>query len=251
MKRPVSKELVAASSRPMFDLDARIRDWRQRQERETSLSPRELDELEDHLRVRAMLESELNAELPPERAFAAAHAAIGEGGAVSSEFAKAGSSRWKKLLVVGWVLFGTSFLLPAFFVPDAGLGLSRPFGLRPYYGYEVFLELLVADGELGNVLAALSPLVAMVVTLIPLRGRPAGRQRWLRYALSVIGVGAVALGFLVPPVAVSMAGEPGFAQHLGIGFWAWSLSFVCAAAALWLRDHDGASVRAKQSVSAE
>ncbi len=40
-------------------------------------------------------------------------------------------------------------------------------------------------------------------------------------------------------------------QHLGIGFWAWSLSFVCAAAALWLRDHDGASVRAKQSVSHE
>ena len=235
----------------MFDLDAEVLRWRERQERTSSLSAAELDELEDHLRARVNLEMELMVVPNRRRAFALARDGLGESTALSSEFAKAGSSRWKKLLVVGWALFGASFLLPAFFVPDAGLGLSRPFGLRPYYGYEVFLELLVADGELGNVLAALSPLVAMVVTLIPLRGRPAGRQRWLRYTLSVIGVGAVALGFLVPPVAVSMAGEPGFAQHLGIGFWAWSLSFVCAAAALWLRDHDGASVRAKQSVSAE
>ena len=253
MKRPVPKELVAGSSRPTFDLDARIRDWRHRQERETSLSPRELDELEDHLRTRVDLEMELNAELPSERAFAAAHAAIGEGGAVSREFAKAGSSRWKKLLVVGWALFGASFLLPALFVPDARLDLSRPFGLRPYYGYEVFQELLVADGELfviPVVLAVLSPCLAMLVISIPAL-RNNGRRAWtvMRYALSVAGLGTLALGFV--PAHFVEHGELVFAQHLGIGFCAWSLSFVCAAAALWLRDHDGASVRAKQSVSPE
>ncbi len=251
MKRPVSKKLVAASARPPFDLDARIRDWRQRRERETSLSSRELDELEDHLRARAALESELNAQLPPARAFAAARAAIGVEAAVSREFGKAGSSRWKRLLVVGWALFGASFLLPAFFVPGAGLGFSRPFGLRPYYGYEVFRELLAAGGELGNVLAALTPMLAMLMTLIPVRGRRGGRRRWPRYAISVVAAGGVALALVAPPVMVSVAGEPGFAQHLGIGFWAWSLSFVCAAAALWLRDHEGAPARAKQYVSPE
>ena len=44
----------------MFDVDGEIRRWRERQERETSLSPRELDELEDHLRARVDLEMELN-----------------------------------------------------------------------------------------------------------------------------------------------------------------------------------------------
>lgn len=253
MKRPVSKELLAASSRPPSDLDARIRDWRERQERDSSLSPRELDELEDHLRTRVDLEMELNAELPSERAFAAARAAIGEGGAVSREFAKAGKRRWRRLLVAGWALFGASFLLPALYVPDAGLGLSRPFGLRPYYGYEVFQELLVADGELFVrlvVLAALSPCLAMLVISIPAL-RNNGRWAWtvMRYALSVAGLGTLALGFV--PVHFEEHGELVFAQHLGIGYWAWSLSFVCAAAALWVRDHDGASVRAKQSVSPE
>ncbi len=231
----------------MSDLDARIRDWRGRQERETSLSPRELDELEDHLRARTKLELELNAALTSQRAVELAREVLGGEHAMSRQFAKAGKPRWRKLLVAGWALFGASFLLPVFYVPEAGLSLARPFGIEPYYGYEVFWELLVADGELGNVLAALSPFVAMILTLIPLRGRPGGRRRWLRYALSVVGTGGLALGFMVPPVAVSQAGAAAFVQHLGIGFWAWSLSFVCAAAALWIRDHRGASARAKQS----
>jgi hypothetical protein len=225
----------------MFDLDGEIRRWRERQERDTSLSPRELDELEDHLRAWTRLELEVNAALTPPRAFALARQALGGADAVSREFAKAGKPRWRKLLLAGWALFGASFLLPAFYVPEAGLGLARPLGIEPYYGYEVFWKLLVADGELGNVLAALTPFVAMLLTLIPLRGKPGTRRRWLRYALSVVGAGGVALGFMVPPVAVSQAGAAAFMQHLGIGFWAWSLSFVCAAAALWIRDHDGAS----------
>lgn len=233
----------------MFDLEEAFRKWRRGLERRSSLSSRELDELEDHLRARTRLESELNAALTPERAFAVAREALGEGNAVSSEFAKVGNPRWRRLLVAGWALFGVSFLLPAFHVPEVGFGLARPFGFQPYYGFEVFRELLLADGEFGGVLAALSPLAAMLLTLIPLRGRPEGRQRWLRYALSIVGAGGVALGFMVPQVAVLVHGEPAFAQGLGIGFWAWSLSFVCAAAALWLRDHEGASARAKRSQS--
>lgn len=224
----------------MFDLDREVVQWRELQERTSSLTPRELDELEDHLRARTKLELELNVALTPERAFSVARRALGEAATVSREFAKAGKPRWRRLLVAGWALFGVSLLLPAFYVPEAGLSLSRPFGIQPYYGFEVFWKLLVGDGELGNVLAALTPFVAMGLTLIPLRGKAGGR-RWLRYSLSVIGAGGVALGFMVPPIAVSQAGEPAFAQQLGIGFWAWSLSFVCAAAALWIRDRRGAS----------
>ena len=78
----------------MFDVDGEIRRWRKRQERQTSLSPRELDELEDHLRARTRLELELNAALAPERAFAIARQALGEADEVSREFAKAGKPRW-------------------------------------------------------------------------------------------------------------------------------------------------------------
>ena len=54
----------------MFDLDTEVRRWRERQERKSSLSPRELDELEDHLRARVDLELEINATLAPRRAVA-------------------------------------------------------------------------------------------------------------------------------------------------------------------------------------
>ena len=43
-----------------FDLDAQVAEWRRWQERTSSLSPRELDELEDHLRAHVDLEVELN-----------------------------------------------------------------------------------------------------------------------------------------------------------------------------------------------
>ena len=71
---------------------AEARRWRKRQERQTSLSPRELDELEDHLRARVDLEMELNAVLAPERAFAIARRELGTPAALEKEFAKAGEA---------------------------------------------------------------------------------------------------------------------------------------------------------------
>ena len=153
------------------------------------------------------------------------------------------------MLVAGWVLFGASFLLPAFFVPGAGLGLSRPFGIQPYYGYEVFRELLLAGGELANVVSAVIPNLALVLTLPALLGTPGGQRRWLRWAVTMVGLGTLAMAVLMPPVAVSVNGELAFAQHLGIGFWAWSLSFVCAASALWLRDRGRAMAKMEASTA--
>ena len=239
----------------MFDLEREVGRWRERQERTSSLAAAELDELEDHLRARVNLEMELMVVPNRRRALALARNGLGESAALSREFARAGTPRWRKLLIAGWAMFGVSFLLPVFHVPEAGLSLSRPLGIQPYYGFEVFGESLGGDGKLFvklGVLAALTPCLAMLVTSIPAL-RNVERWAWtvMRYALSVAGLGTLWLGFVAPPVHVAVNGEPGFAQHLGIGYWAWSLSFVCAAAALWLRDHDGASVRAKQSVSPE
>ena len=184
----------------MFDLEKELRRWREREERGSSLSARDLDELEDHLRAWIDLELQLNPKLAPARAFKVARDELGEPAAVSREFAKAGKPRWRRLLVAGWALFGVSFLLPAFFVPGTGLGLSRPFGIQPYY-------------------------------------------------LTVFGLGTLAMAVLMPPVAVSVNGELAFAQHLGIGFWAWSLSFVCAASALWLRDRGRAMAKVEESTA--
>lgn len=96
----------------MFKLEEAVVQWRERQERNSSLSPRELDELQDHLRARIDLELELSAVLAPERAFAIARHELGEATALSKEFAKAGRRRWGRWLVVGWSMYAVSWFLP-------------------------------------------------------------------------------------------------------------------------------------------
>ena len=49
----------------MFDLDAEVRRWRNHAEGKSSLSPREVDELEDHLRARFDLELEVERRSDP------------------------------------------------------------------------------------------------------------------------------------------------------------------------------------------
>ena len=100
----------------MFDLEVEVRRWRERRERQSSLSPRELDELEDHLRARVDLEMEINRVLAPERAFAIARRELGNPAALEKEFAKAGKPRWRRWLLAGWAVFAASFVLPV--VPD-------------------------------------------------------------------------------------------------------------------------------------
>lgn len=234
----------------MFDLEKAVRKWRRGLEHGSSLSARELDELEDHLRARAELESHLNPGLRPATAFATARAELGEPAAVSREFAKAGKPRWRRLLVAGWALFGVSFLLPTFFMSGPGLELfSRPFATEPYFGYEVFWRLLSEGGEFANVLAALMPNLLLVFTLPALLGRSGRHRRGLRWALTTVGLVTLALAFQAPRIEMRGNGwEPVFAD-LGIGFWVWSLSFVCAASALWLRDRGRVAAKAAESTA--
>ena len=95
-----------------FDLDAAARDWRSTLQHRGTLSPRELDELEDHLRARIELERQLDPALAADRALAMATDDLGDTAALAKEFDKAGMRRWRRLLVAGWALFAASFFLP-------------------------------------------------------------------------------------------------------------------------------------------
>ena len=76
-------------------IEARVERWRTQLARTSSLSPRELDELEDHLRARVTTELELDAALTPARAFSVAREALGKEDDVSREFANAGRPKWR------------------------------------------------------------------------------------------------------------------------------------------------------------
>ena len=219
----------------MFDLDTEVRRWRARQERESSLSPRELEELEDHLRARADLELGLNSTLAPRRAFAIARRELGKPTALEKEFAKAGKPRWRRWLVAGWAMFAVSFVLPV--VPDflapgwvpgwgaailpIGIIFAPPFGDPP--------------GSLGEVVSALpGPLssltnLLMLATLLELGAARRRRTRWL--AALVSGGTLLNLEWVLwwaEPVVWPPLG-------MGIGYWAWTASFFCVAGALWMR----------------
>ena len=98
------------------------RRWNER----SSLSPRELDELEDHLRALVDLEMELDATLARPEAFAVAREALGEPRALSTEFARAGRPRWKRLLAGASALYAASLLLPILMTLPMLLGSRRP-----------------------------------------------------------------------------------------------------------------------------
>ncbi len=223
----------------MFDPDGEIRRWRERQERETSLSPRELDELEDHLRARVQLERELDPVLPPAQAFTIALRNLGEPVALSKEFAKAGRPRWRRWLLTGWAMYGASWFLPVIDAPFFGT----------VRGYET---LEWAGGVTGALLFCCSNLAMAATALVLWRARLSA-NRWVWRSVGAVGVSALVwmgggliygsiqrgdMSLMVPPV-------------LTVGFWTWAASYICVAAALRLRARDGASaaVRAVEAIA--
>lgn len=208
----------------MFELDSAVLQWRQRQERESPLSPRELDELEDHLRARFDLELELNATVAPDQAFAIARRNLGEPVPLSKEFAKAGKPKWRRWLATGWAMYFAAWFLPVADVPFFGT----------IYAYELPAE-LVGDVP-AKVLFFLSNL-AMVMTVPLLWSGRISRSPWLRRLVSAVGVSAfvwVVGGMIYGSIESGGVGwlwPPIFAA----GFWSWSASFLFVAHALRLR----------------
>ena len=210
----------------MFDLEKAVVGWRERQERESSLSARELDELEDHLRARFDLELDLDPALAPATAFAIARRELGEAATLSKEFAKAGKSRWKRLMATGWMLFAGSFFLP---VIDMGW-------LGTFSGWELVWDALsgaLAFKDLDLVLMV--PNALMLLTVMALRKPRSALSRWL--ARLMAGVSTVGLGFGLYALVRGVV--------LGPGLYVWAAAFMCAAVALRKRDRDGESARVK------
>lgn len=220
--------------RPNFNLDAQVGEWRRWQERTSSLSPRELDELEDHLREHVELETALSPGLGPARAFRVARDEIGTGATLAKEFAKVGKVRWRRMFMQGWVLYAASFLLP-----------SSEFEFS--HGYQFLLDFTLSDLTYPQVLAfALLPNLVMLMTApVFMRCRPPS-PRCLKWLLGIAGVGAV--GTAVVHSARFMVGPPNLGlwdplAAFGIGFWAWTASLIFVAAALRLRAREWASAK--------
>ena len=209
----------------MFDLDREVQRWREHQVRRSSLSPRELDELEDHLRARVDLELELDAGLTPARAFALAREELGTGAALSKEFARAGALRWHRILVFGWAMFALSFLLPTLRFEFSYESVQ----VWSLTGYEAFWA-AVTEGGFRHALCN----VAMLLTLPALwHGRVRG-GRWLAGGIGLMGLYILETGFSLP------RGSGSFSASLQLGYFVWATSFVCAAVGLWLRARDWA-----------
>ncbi|MCY4574452.1 MAG: hypothetical protein OXF01_16845 [Gemmatimonadetes bacterium] len=212
----------------MFDLDTEVRRWRERQERKSSLSPRELEELEDHLRARVDLELEINATLAPRRAFAIARRELGQPTALEKEFVKAGKPRWRRWLVAGWAMFAASFVLPVIpeFMAPGWVWGWQVFVIVPAMAVSFPLE--ASWGLLSWITNAL-----IVVTWLKVRGTRTRRARWLAPAMTA----ATALN-LWWAAGHMVDGYWSGLRDYHIGYWAWAASFGCIAAALWMRDRE-------------
>ena len=214
----------------MFDLDSEVRRWRKHAEGKSSLSPREVDELEDHLRARVNLELELNSALTRAQAFAAASEDVGDPAALSREFVKAGQPRWRRLLTVGLAMFAVSWFLPTLVeyipIPPAPDGTVLRQGARAMPGWDAFLYALFGwAGPVGTVSALTN--VLMLVTGLWVYRKPASKARWAAPLMVV----AAAVNALYWPSWVMSEGD----MALRLGFVAWAGSFILAGTALWLR----------------
>ena len=213
----------------MFDLETAVQSWRERLARRSPLSPREVDELEDHLRARVDLELELDASLVPAQAFAVANEGLGEPAELSKEFAKAGSRRWRRLLVAGWAMFVVSFFLPV--VSDIGFPVGGTL-----WGWGAFYLALTEASNPIELLSALSNALVLM-TFLKLGGTRPPKTRWLARLIT----GAAALNFCYWPMWATIGGDS--PTVLGIGYWTWAASFICVAAALWQRAREWASAK--------
>ncbi len=221
----------------MIELENEIRRWREKVERESSLSPPEIDELEDHLRARADLEMELDPTLAPARALAIARDELGQATELSREFAKAGKPRWRRWLSVGLAVFGVSFFLPVLEMASLSPG---PSGWIP--GWEALLIVLKGWESPFELVSALTNALVLV-TLLTLGLSRAPRARWLT------GLVAVAAGLNTYWVLLCVLDGINPLVELGIGYWTWLGSFGCLAATLWLRDREWASAKTERVVA--
>ena len=230
----------------MFQLDDEVRRWRKSLEVRRWFSHRELDELEDHVRVHAAEQLESGPTPASSLAFdSAVRDEIGEPAALRREFARSEMSVWRHLLLTGWGLYVLSLLLPGFGIVAFA---TSPLDLGMSASASELLRLALTKGWI----LALLPNLAMAMTL-PALGRARRRriERWLGCALAALGGSALGFGVLnlLRPLAVTVDGDHFMYGHLGPAYWVWSASFALVAAALWLRDCEWVPARAKEPLA--
>lgn len=160
-------------------IDGLIREWRQRGERETSLSPPELAELADQLASRAE-ELEEESELPEQQAFSIATREMGDLADVEREYNKVRKPSYWGWLVSGWGLYVCSW----------ALGYNKPYEYLLDFSQSLwYLE----RTEIVDLLLVLSNL-AMLSTVIAANWSdcPSAVRRWLGRAVGAAGLGALA-----------------------------------------------------------
>lgn len=204
----------------MFDLDRAVVSWRRAFVRAGALSSDDLDEPEDHLRAAYELELELSPGMAPARAFSHACESLGRAETLSAEFTKVAGGWWARLLRIGHVAYGVSFLLPV-----ARYGITLPALDLHQGGLPGIQALLVALGS-GEAVAVASALTNVAMLVSFWRIRDAGRRRVSLLAV-LLGAGAVLnLSWLVLSRPVS---------DLFAGYYAWLASFAVTSVALALR----------------
>ena len=221
----------------MFDLDNAVLEWRERQQRESSLSPRELDELEDHLRAHVDLELELSAVLAPAQAFAIARRELGASAALSEEFAKAGKPRWRRWLVSGWAMYVAAAFLPVIVVFGSAI-----------YGHEMLRDIML---DIRDEWPLTLVNLAMIMTVPALWGARLACNRWLRRLLGTVGVCSTAAVAYATVHVLATGGLTDLAGHgFFAGWWAWGASYICVANALRLRAKQWAPAKLKRMMTA-
>lgn len=229
----------------MFRLDEEIRGWREDLKDSGWFSPRELDELEDHLRAHAARELQLDPGGDSVRTLeTAARVELGEPKALFREFEKSEAPSWRPLLLAGWGLYALSFVLPGF--GAVGFGPSHPgFGMSGP-GYE-FLRLALENGWILPLLLNLP----MALTFPALGRARRSLDGWLRRVIGATGASALGLGVfnLLRPLPLPVDGDRFLYGHLGTAYWVWSASFALVAVSLWLRDREWAPRQPRESVA--
>ena len=221
------------------DMDRVVSAWRTQVSRTSSLSVRELDELEDHLRARAILEMEFDVALTPQRAVGLAAEELGEARTLAHEFAHAGKPRWRRLMVAGWGLWAVAWALP---VSDFG---SRTLTLAEIVRGD--LASLASRGSLTSLLGLLALALMNVPMLLTLCRFPNALPRIRRLRMATWLVTANALGVLVIGggfvVRWLRAGATLSDVPLGSGWWLYTASLACVTAAMWMRLGDARPLR--------
>ncbi len=216
------------------DIERLVSTWRQQVSRTSSLSLHELDELEDHLRARAMLETEVDVAVTPRRAVRIAVEELGESRTLAREFVRAGRPRWRMLMAAGWGLWAVAWALPLSSFGGRTVTLA---GLL-----RSDLADLASRGSLTSLLGLLAFTVLNVPMILTLCRFHSARLRIGRLRMATWLVTANALGVLVigggSVVRWLSAGAALSDVPLGSGWWLYTASLACVAAAMWMRLSD-------------